>query len=55
MKKNEDRERVMEEVDKTRTKSVYSHSAADCSDACRDRGEEIALLSLFKTINYSVM
>ena len=55
MKKNEDRERVMEEVDQTRAKSVYSHSAADCSDACRDRGEEIALLSLFKTINYRVM
>ena len=39
LKKNEDREKVMEEVDKVRAKSVYSHSPADCSDACKARGE----------------
>ncbi|XP_020629007.1 uncharacterized protein LOC110066146 isoform X2 [Orbicella faveolata] len=38
MKKNEDREKVMEEVDKIRAKGVYSHSSDDCSDACKARG-----------------
>ncbi|KAJ7361955.1 hypothetical protein OS493_014603 [Desmophyllum pertusum] len=38
MKKNEDREKVMEKVDKVRAKSVYSHSPADCSDSCKARG-----------------
>lgn len=39
MKTNEDREKVMDEVDKVRAKSVYSHSPADCSDACKARSE----------------
>ena len=39
MKKNEDREKVMEEVDKIRAKSIYSHPPDDCSDACKTRGE----------------
>ena len=34
-----DREKVMEEVDKVRAKSVHSHSPADCSDGCKARGE----------------
>ena len=40
MKKNEDREKVMEEVDKIRAKAVYSHSSDDCSDACKARGKK---------------
>ena len=39
MKKNEDREKVMEEVDKIRAKGVYRHSSDDCSDACKARGK----------------
>ena len=39
MKKNEDREKVMEEVDKIRAKGVYSHSSDDCSDAYKARGK----------------
>lgn len=39
MKKNEDREKVMEEVDKICAKGVYSHSSDDCSDACKARGK----------------
>ena len=39
MKKNEDREKVMEEVDKVRAKGVYSHTSDDCSDACKARGK----------------
>ena len=30
----------MEEVDKRRGKSVYSHSEDDCSDACKARGKD---------------
>lgn len=40
MKKNEDREKVMEEVEKIRAKGVYPHSSEDCSDACIARGEK---------------
>lgn len=40
MKKNEDREKVKEEVEKIRAKGVYSHSSEDCSDACIARGEK---------------
>lgn len=39
LKINEDHEKVMEEVDKVRAKSVHSHSPADCSDACKARGK----------------
>ena len=39
MKMNEDREKVMEEVDKIRAKGVYMHSSDDCSDACKARGK----------------
>ena len=42
MKKYEDREKVMEKIDSCRAKSVYKHSPADCSDACRARGMIIA-------------
>ena len=38
MKKDKDREKVMEKIDSCRAKSVYKHSSADCSDACRARG-----------------
>ena len=40
MKENDNREKVMEEVDKIRSKSVYTHSADDCSDACKARGKD---------------
>ena len=40
MKRNEDREKVMEEVEKIRAKGVYHHSSEDCSDACIARGEK---------------
>ena len=39
MKEDNDREKVMSEMDKIRAKSVYDHPSADCSDACKDRGE----------------
>lgn len=40
LKENDSREKVMEEVDKIRSKSVYSHSEDDCSDACKARGKK---------------
>lgn len=40
LKENDSREKVMEEVDKRRGKSVYSHSEDDCSDACKARGKD---------------
>ena len=43
MKKNENREKVMEEVDKIRAKGVYSHTSDDCSDACKARGKSFDL------------
>lgn len=39
MKKNEDREKVMEEVDRIQAKGVYFHSSDDCPDACKARGK----------------
>ena len=42
MKKDSDREKVMEEV-KYRAKSVYRHSPEDCSDDCKARGEKIII------------
>ena len=39
MKEDNDREKVMSEMDKIRAKSVYDHPSADCSDACKERGE----------------
>ena len=41
MKEDEDREKVMIEIDKLRAKSVYDHPSEDCSDACKERGEKI--------------
>ena len=38
MKKDEDREKVMEQIDEQRAKSVYQHSLEDCSDDCKARG-----------------
>ena len=38
LKTDSDRERVMAQIDSLRAKTVYSHSAKDCSDACKDRG-----------------
>ena len=38
LKTDGDRERVMEQIDSLRAKTLYSHSAEDCSDACKDRG-----------------
>ena len=38
LKTDGDRERVMEQIDILRAKTLYSHSAEDCSDACKDRG-----------------
>ena len=40
MKLNADREKVMQEVDKVRAKSVYCHSSDDCSAECKKRGKE---------------
>lgn len=39
LKTNEDREKVMTEVDKIRAKSVYPHSAEDCSETYKTRGK----------------
>lgn len=39
MKKNEDREKVMEEVVKIRAKGVYIHSSDDRLDACKAKGK----------------
>ena len=47
MKEDNDREKVMSEMDKIRAKSVYDHPLADCSDACKDRGE--SNICLYKT------
>ena len=44
MKENDNREKVMEEVDKVRSKSVYTHSADDCSDACKTRGKDCSCI-----------
>lgn len=33
------KKKVMEEIDKYRAKSVYSHLPEDCSDACKARGK----------------
>ena len=38
LKRDGHRERVMEQIDSLRAKPLYSHSAEDCSDACKDRG-----------------
>lgn len=40
LKENDSREKVMEEVDKIHSKSVYSHSEDDCSDACKAHGKD---------------
>ena len=45
MKKDSDREKVMEEIDKYRAKSVYRHSPEDCSDDCKARGKTERSLS----------
>ena len=47
MKEDNDREKVMSEMDKIRAKSVYDHPLADCSDAYKDRGE--SNICLYKT------
>ena len=47
MKEDNDREKVMSEMDKIRAKSVYDHASADCSDACKDHGE--SNICLYKT------
>ena len=44
MKEDEDREKVMIEIDKVRAKSVYDHPSEDCSDACKEGGEKIFFL-----------
>lgn len=36
--KNEDREAVMEEIERRRSQSVYVHSSEDCSQDCKKRG-----------------
>ena len=41
LKSDSDREKVMEEIDKLRVKTVYSSN--DCSDACKERGEKMFL------------
>ena len=46
IKKDSDREKVMEEIHKYRAKSVYRHSPEDCSDDCKARG---------KTERFSIM
>ena len=37
LKTDGDRERVMEQIDILRAKTLYSHSPENCSDACKDR------------------
>jgi hypothetical protein len=39
LKKDDDRDKVTEEIDKYRAKSVYRHLQEDCSDACKARGK----------------
>ena len=51
LKSDSDREKVMEEIDKLRAKTVYEHSSNDCSDACKKRGEKNVSI-LFKLIIY---
>ena len=36
--KNDDREAVMEEIERRRAQTVYQHGSADCSDDCKKRG-----------------
>ena len=36
--KNDDREAVMEEIERRRSQSVYVHSSEDCSQDCKKRG-----------------
>lgn len=38
LKKNDDREKVMEEVDRIRSKTNYQHPSDDCSEICKARG-----------------
>ena len=38
-KSDKDREKVMEEIDRMRAKTVYEHSPEDCSDTCKERGK----------------
>ena len=49
MKEDSDREKVISEIDKIRAKSVYDHPSADCSDACKERGENNTCL--YQTIS----
>ena len=53
MKQDEDREKVMTEIDKLRAKSVYDHPSEDCSDACKERGEH--LFPAMNRCNFDVM
>ena len=39
LKTDNDREDVMNEIDKIRAKSVYEHPPEDCSDVCKQRGK----------------
>jgi hypothetical protein len=39
MKKDDDRDKVTEEIDKFWAKSVYRHLQEDCSDTCKARGK----------------
>ena len=43
LKTDGDRESVMEQIDIFRAKTLYSHSAEDCSDACKDRGRKAVI------------
>lgn len=50
--KNDDREAVMEEIEKRRAPTVYQHSSADCSEDCKKRGViccPVAAQLFFKT------
>ena len=53
MKRDEDREKVMTEIDKLHAKSVYEHPSEDCSDACKERGEH--LFPAINRCNFDVM
>ena len=52
IKEDEDREKVMIEIDKVRAKSVYDHPSEDCSDACKEHGEKISFPASNKCILY---
>ena len=53
-KSDSDHEKVLEEIDKLQSKTVYEHSSNDCSDHCKKRGEKRFLFLKISSLQITV-